>query len=146
MVFDPAGRPVAEPELIARADGLVLVVDSSAAGIRAVLQLRIDAPEGRVLNWERTGLRLSTGSRLAVRPARLRQGPLECWPFAASRQRCHERHGDTQVCTYLVQPGGAECYYILSAEFPLKELPRPQDRVMLSVGGSLTILHLAAVK
>jgi len=146
VVFDPAGRPVAEPELMARAEGLVLVVDSSAAGIRAVLQLRIDAPEGRVLNWKRTGLRLWTGTRPAVRPARLRQGPLECWPFAASRERCRERYGDTQVCTYVAQPGEAECYYILSSEFPLTELPSPKDRVMLSVGGSLTILQLAAVK
>jgi hypothetical protein len=47
---------------------------------------------------------------------------------------------------YRVQPGEAECYYTLSAEFPLKELPSPKDRVLLSVGGSLTILQLAAVK
>ncbi|UCC47336.1 MAG: hypothetical protein JSV41_07420 [Gemmatimonadota bacterium] len=146
VVFDTAGRPVAEPKLMARADGLVLVVDSSAAGIRAVLQLRIDAPEGSILHWERTGLRLWTGSRPAVGPAHLRQGPLRCWPSVSDRARCRERYGDTEVCVYGVQPGEAECYYILSAEFPLKELPNPKDPVLLSVGGSLTILQMAAVK
>jgi hypothetical protein len=46
----------------------------------------------------------------------------------------------------MMQPDEAECCYILSAEFPLRELPSPKDRVILSVGGSLTILQLAAVK
>ncbi len=146
MLYDPAGQPVREPEFVAQAGGLWLAVDSSAAGIRAVVEIQMAAPEGRIQTWDRTGLKLWTGSGPAISPVRLRQGSVRCWPTAPRGVPCGANPDDPRVCRWQVEPLGAECYYIVCAEFTLERLPDPADPVVLNMGGSLTVLQLAAVK
>ncbi len=130
---------------MAPVDGGWLAVDSSAAGIRAVLELKVAAPEGRVLAWEPAGLQLWTGKSYPVLPSRLKQGALRC-RLTTGRAPCGGNAGDLDGCPVEVRRQQQDCYYILCAEFPLAELPTPADPVVLNVGGSLTILQLAVMK
>jgi len=145
VIYDTHGRAVSEPEYMAAVDGGWLAVDSSAAGIRAVLELKVAAPEGRAVTWEPAGLQLWTGKSYPVLPTRLKQGALRCWP-TTGRAPCRGNAAELDGCPVDVRREQQDCYYTLCAEFPLAELPTPTDPVVLNVGGSLTILHLAEMK
>jgi len=146
MLYDAAGKPVKEPELIAQAGGLWLAVDSSAAGIRAVVEIQVAAPGGQKRTWDVAGLRLWTGSGPALSPVRVRQSNVRCWPDAPRGAQCRVNPEDPKACVWQMQPGEAECYYVLCAEFALEQLPDPTEPVVLNMDGSLTVLQLAAVK
>lgn len=146
MLYDVAGQPLKEPELIAQAGGLWLAVDSSAAGVRAVVEIQVAAPDGQKQAWDVSGLRLWTGKGPALAPARVRQSNVRCWPRAPKGGRCRGDPNDPETCTWQMQQGEAECYYMLCAEFALDQLPNPAEPVVLNMGGSLTVLQLAVVK
>jgi hypothetical protein len=146
MLYDVAGQPLKEPEFIAQAGGLWLAVDSSAAGVRAVVEIQVAAPDGQKQAWDVSGLRLWTGKGPALAPARVRQSNVRCWPQAPKGGRCRGNPNDPESCTWQMQPGEAECYYTLCAEFALEQLPDPAEPVVLNLDGSLTVLQLAVVK
>jgi hypothetical protein len=146
VLYDTAGQPVEEPELMAQVGGLWLAVDSSEAGVRAVLEIQVAAPGGQIRTWDVAGLKLWTGSGPALSPARVKRSNVRCWPDAPRGVPCRTDPDDPQACVWQMQPGEAECYYILCAEFALEQLPKPTEPIVLNMDGSLTVLQLAVVK
>ncbi|UCF19972.1 MAG: hypothetical protein JSU87_00745 [Gemmatimonadota bacterium] len=142
VMYDVDGQPIREPLFMAALEGGWLAVDSSAAGVRAVLELEVAASGERETLAGPGELQLWTGSGLPLEPARLRQGEVECWPKLPSSVRCREGRGSNQACVQEVQGVGRECRYTLCAEFRLAELPRSHDPLVVNIGGSLTILQL----
>jgi hypothetical protein len=146
VIYDTDGRPVAEPAFMASVDGGWLAVDSSDGGVRAILEVRVPVPEGDVVGLDQTDLHLWTGSGYPVSPVRLNQGSLQCRPSVLDRVECQGKYGDPQACPREGQADAQECYYLLCAEFSLLKLPSVYDPVVLSLGGSLTILQLMTVR
>ncbi|UCC71897.1 MAG: hypothetical protein JSV86_16225 [Gemmatimonadota bacterium] len=146
VLYDTAGRPVKDPMLMAQVDGLWLAVDSSAAGVRAVLEVQVVAPGGQLKSWDRTDLELWTGAAVPLSPARLREGNVRCWPTSPWGARCRTNTVDESACAPQMQPREAECYYILCAEFALERVPSPGESIVVNLGGVQRVLQLAVVK
>jgi hypothetical protein len=146
ILYDAAGRPVKEPEFQAQADWLWLAVDSSAEGVRAVVEMQMAAPGGEVRSWDASGLRLWTGDGPPLAPERIRRSNVRCWPDAPRGAQCRGTPNDPKSCTWQMQPWESECYYILCAEFALERLPNPEEPVVVKVGSLLTVLQLAIAK
>lgn len=139
-LIDVDGRPIRRPLLIARlADGWV-AVDSSAAGARAVLELRAETPRDDVPPWQVGGLHLQFSSGEPLKPARMRcDAPKCCPPRPQSAEPPTEREVP-EVEEPAEEVAEGACLHVMRAEFRLPRVPTPADSVALKVGESVTLL------
>jgi len=131
-------HPIAPPLAI---DKGWLVVDSSARGVQALVELQLETEDLDVhpLDLERISLRFSSSDRWQSGRVRV-EGPICAWSGSGRLQEPRTGSPDHEVNR--VQYGGEQrCMYIVRAQFDLDRLPTPGDSVVVSYGQHLT--HLA---
>lgn len=132
-IYDAAFEPVREPLLIADLGDGWLAMDSTDAGLRAVLQVEVPvgAEDGEPRLARELGLRCR--SRGLDLPVRVRQEPPICEPAPPRRWECLSRFGDPEICRHY-STARTRCYAVVHAEFLFRSVPEPNDSVFLIVG------------
>jgi len=139
-LVDVDGRPLRRPLLIARlADGWV-AVDSSAAGARAVLELRAETPRDDVPPWQVGGLHLQFSSGQPLKPARVRCDAPKCSPPRPQSAEPPTEREVPEVEETAETVAEETCLHVVRAEFRLPQVPTPADSLTLKIGESVTLL------
>jgi len=131
-LIDPLGRPVARPMLVASIETGRIVIDSSAAGVRAVAELTRTLEDSAHQAEGTVPLLRCSGRSSPLAPHRVRTEPITCHdgPTGAG---CDRPRQASTPCGYPNSRIARSCSQVLHLEYRLDAVPSVGDSLSLQL-------------
>jgi len=136
-LIDPLGRPVPRPMLVASIENGRIVIDSSAAGVRAVAELTRTLPDSAHQGEGTVPLLRCSGRASPLAPHRVRIEPVTCHD-GTTGAGCDRPGQANAPCGYPNSRIARSCSQVLHLEYRLDAVPSAGDSLTLQLGDRIS--------